>query len=159
MDMTELGKAIGRLEGAVGIHGTQLAELFEQTKEIRTCTDMNKVRAEQRDEALNDVRTEVREIKRLVSDGLTDKIANCERLIASMLECIDKRKREREAADSTGWRGSWNEAMARLRGNAIYLTIILAIGIVVWVTTWVMVKVNIFHEGPTTLLQWFGIGG
>jgi hypothetical protein len=155
MELAEIGRMIGELQGSMRIHGNQITELFDQTKEIRTYTDENRVRAASRDDALDFIKNELKDIKKTVNNGLSDELKKCKEVIASVVNCMDRRKEEREEEDRESWTGITKVSWRRFRGNIVYITMCSALTVFLGLIVFAIVKLGEFQGFFIKIVKFF----
>jgi hypothetical protein len=144
----------------VAEHGRQLTNISDMLIEVKTAVEQNQVRALARDEAIVAVNECIRKVDRKIENGLRSEVQDITRNLATLIECIEKRKAQRgaEVKRPKGIKAFIVPGWDRFKSEASFIFVTGSILLTVWFVFWSASKMAIFHEGPAGLLRMFGIG-
>jgi hypothetical protein len=150
----ELVRQAGMTLASTQEHAKQLSRVFEKLDTISTAIDQGKVRAEIRDESIEAIAAQVKEIDRKIENGIRTDIRKCADSIARMAECSERRRKQREEMAKAGLLGFLSVGFERFRAN---LSFVLVTGGFLFVL-WLLVSHPPLVEGPSRMFKLFGIG-
>ena len=142
----------------VGEHGKQLDKLSDKIDLLRGSLEDNLVHAKGRDDRLDNITTMVRDIDKKIENGLRSEVQDTKKQVEIIMKCLERRKKERELEKEKGVAGYWRRGWLAFRDKSAFIVVTTTIIMSIYFFLWIIMKIELFNEGPGSILKLFGVG-
>lgn len=150
-------RLVGEHAAATQAHTEQIKEVYIMLRDIKEAVDRNEVRASQRDAALANLETTVKEIDKKIENGLRQKISETAEAIQRIQMCIERRKKERDAELYAGISGYFRRGFETFKERSAYIVVTTFMITGFLTLLWLLVRLGVHQIVPHTILSLFGI--
>jgi hypothetical protein len=148
VDNDEIVRKVGYLESSVEAHSEGLSKIFDLLGDIKEQVDKNAVRAQYRDDRLEEISQNIKLVDKKIENGLRSEV----RFIAEKVNAMVENHKN-------GISGFFSAGMKKFKAQLGFIIIVFGFCFGLWLLGWIVAKLGIFQEGPMWLLKMFGIGG
>lgn len=141
----EVTRKIGYLEACVEKHGEGLEKIFDLLGDIKEQVDKNMVRAQYRDERLEEIRQDIKTVDKKIENGLRSEV----RFIAQKVNDLVKDQKR-------GLGGFFDAGMKKFKVQLGFIIIVFGFCFALWLLGWTVIKLGLFREGPIWMMKFFG---